>query len=468
MLTGAVMLAQARRTSGRPAGDGRTTEARRLVPQQSTEDRGFSLTLVSPTEAYLVGWQVVGVEPVVPAGDLLEQADFFVNGKLAHTDRSAPYAFQIDFGNEIRQQTIVVRARTLDGRQARVSFISRSADITDSAAGPIVVVPAVVRDASGRPVTGLTVSDFSLLEDGIRQSIVHFDSQPAPVSVLVALYAPGIDAVMRSALLRAATAMADDLPGHHALAFVDGVAEGPSESPPELPAFSHRREAFQARLEHEARSGVAPRDPPGLAETLTGAARGLATRRGGRALVLLTTGGAPRPVPASQMVRVESIAMPAPFAAPESPHVARPPVVQAAVDERPNAAPSGPIFHADSPVQAIPDTASDPQGEALRLALAALRDERVTVHVIVFGADPDDTRSASLRETAEATGGEFVTLGSPDGSDRAFRRIAESLLHRYLISYQPRRPADGISRTIDVRVRRPNLKVQAPRAVGAR
>ena len=112
MLAGTILLQQ---TDAAGAGRGQDgNRPRVLVPQQRSEDRGFALTLTSPVETYLVGWQLVKVEPTVPPGDVLEQADFFIDGRLAHTDRAAPYSFQADFSGEIRQHTIVVRARTVD------------------------------------------------------------------------------------------------------------------------------------------------------------------------------------------------------------------------------------------------------------------------------------------------------------------------------------------------------------------
>ncbi len=428
--------------------------ARPLVAQQRTEDRGFSLTLTSPDEAYLVGPLMVTVEPVVPPGDVLERADFFIDGKLVFTDRVPPYAFQNDFSNEIRQHTIVVRARTLDGREARVSFVSRSADITDSAAGPIEVVPAVVRDSAGRPVADLTVSDFSLLENGVSRPIVHFDSAPAPVSIVVTLHERDLVPGAREDLLRSSAELGNDLPRHHALAFLDGAALSTTPITKEGSAplhFSHDRDEYRERL-GEARRAPRLSRAATLPQLLDAAARGIQNRRGGRALLLLT-GGPPPPPPAPEV----PLGMEESSGAEEPSGAEQPPAADGADATPPPPAGAGPAGAASPQQDSL---------ERLRASLQKLQRARVTINVLLAGnADPDAAEIALLRRSTAETGGEFLMLS--DGSDpqRAFRRIAESLLHRYLISFQPRQPGRPGSRAIDVRVRRPDLQVRAPTAL---
>jgi hypothetical protein len=448
-----------------PAEGGRTVRprpahrSRPLVAQQRTEDRGFSLTLTSPDEAYLVGPQVVTVEPVVPPGDVLERADFFIDGKLVFTDRVPPYAFQNDFSDEIRQHTIVVRARTLDGREARVSFVSRSADITDSAAGPIEVVPAVVRDSAGRPVVDLTVSDFSLLENGVSRPIIHFDSAPAPVSIIVALHDRDLDPDDRNGLLRSVADVGDDLPRHHALAFVDGAALSEPLTQDRATAalpFSHDRDEFRDRI--AARRAV---PAAGGTETLVDllvAAAALGQRRGGRALLLMT-GGPPPPPPPPTLAEAEQEPSGATMnSAEESVQISAPLTARRGEESTPP--------DAAVEVPAAPSDAEVARLQALRDALGALQRARVTINVLLAGnADPDSAEVALLREGAVESGGEFLLLAGDADPQEAFLRVSESLLHRYLISFQPQQPERGGDRAIDVRVRRSDLQVQAPTAL---
>src|SRR6185295_10664005 len=93
---------------------------------------------------------------------------------LVFVDTDEPYSTTFEFGPEIRRHTIEVKALTHEGRRARVSFVSRSADLA-----------AMVRDTAGQPVDRLDVSDFSVTEGTAPQGIVHFLAGPAPTSIAV-------------------------------------------------------------------------------------------------------------------------------------------------------------------------------------------------------------------------------------------------------------------------------------------
>jgi hypothetical protein len=115
---------------------------------------------------------------------------------------------------------------------------------------------------------------------------------------------------------------------------------------------------------------------------------------------------------------------------------------------------------------AAPSDAEVARLQALRDALGALQRARVTINVLLAGnADPDSAEVALLREGAAESGGEFLLLAGDADPQEAFLRVSESLLHRYLISFQPQQPERGGDRAIDVRVRRGDLQVQAPTAL---
>jgi len=448
-----------------PGGAASRPQARPAPPaaaQQGEEDGGFSIVLTGPVESYLAGARTIAVEARLPAGDPLGQVDFFVDGRLACTTRAAPLACEVDFGPEIRSHTIVVRAETRRGRRARVSYVSRSGDVADSASGPIEVVPAVVRDAAGRPVDGLSVSDFALLENGVRRPIVHFDSEPAPVSVAVLLQAPagspaGDAAPLRPSLLRGAGLLAEALPWHHALALLDGVPVDTAGDAAAAagPRFSFDRGEFARWLRLVGTDGRPGRPDP-LAALLSSAAEGLRARRGARALVLLVASLPPDDPPA--VVKPQAPAPPPPVPA------VPPPAPEGEVDGAPAPDPAEP---AAPPAPPAAESAAPPvravarRDEALREALEALRSSRVTLHVVALETH-GGARETALRRAAAETGGEFHVPADAQAIEAACRRISESFLHRYLISYLPDGPPLPAWRSIDVRVTRPDLTVQAP------
>jgi len=101
----------------------------------------------------------------------------------------------------------------------------------------ITIVPVDVRvlDRDGKPVTDLTQADFTLLEDGVPQTIRHFSTRALSAE------APSTEAPLP---LRKATA-ADDLSAQNRRVFLillgRGHMMGPSKELPALEAFLKNR-----------------------------------------------------------------------------------------------------------------------------------------------------------------------------------------------------------------------------------
>lgn len=387
---------------------------------RSIDDSGFSITLASPRVPYLTGRQTIAIEPTIPSGDVVAQVDIFLDGKLSHTMIKPPFSWEADFGEVITRHTIVVTAVTRAGRRARVSFISRSSDLTDVAARSVVIVPAVVRDADGRLVDGLSVSDFTLLENGARQRIVHFDRGPGPVSVAVVARTEGKGREALPALRSAGAAFIEPLPTFHAL----GVLRKPDGSVPRRVDFTYNHDLFGQRLADGGEEAAGPAEQL-LAEDLAAAALGLKSRPGVRVVLLLFATEPPRFGP------------PAPPATdPDAPRRGR---ERAGRDDHPEPA-------------------------TLAGAVDALREARAMLQVIavVPGAGPEDEGPyAALREASEESGGEFVIIPSPAGIENVGRALSDTLLHQYLLSYSPEDPDRQGRRSIDLKVRRADFEVKA-------
>lgn len=424
---------------------------RASAAQRSGDDDGFSMTLAEPREHYLVGVRRIVIEPTLPPGDSVSGVDFFVDGRLVATDRRAPYATEIDFGSDIKRHTIIVTAQTAGGRHAKVSFISRAADLSGDPAVPIALVPALVRDAAGRFVDGLSVGDFVLLENGEPTPILHLDNEPIPQSIVLGVQADADDAA-RAALARGVLGLSDALLSFDSLALLevgDLTGPGPVARPPAreslqiagigrpagaaprpgvLPGAAETAIEFsydRARLETWIGGLAAGSNRRGqsLASVVASATRGLLARPRGRILFLLLAGDTPL------------IGPPAPD----------------------DAAPSGPAAAGQAgPSQAAP---------AVTLAdtLDSFRKTGAILYVVVLGR-AEGSALASLRKVAEESGGEFLVVESGADVEAACRRMSESLQHQYLISYAPSHPEREGWRSITLRSRVSEHVVQARRA----
>ncbi|HEU5181433.1 MAG TPA: VWA domain-containing protein [Candidatus Polarisedimenticolia bacterium] len=162
------------------------SEAEDVVSARS-EDGALALTLEAPRGSFWFGRQEIAVQVQLPSGDRIKTIDFFVDGGLMKTLAEPPYRIQADFGEEIVSHSLVVIAQTGAGRAARLSRISRPAHVDSRVEVSLVTMPVAVIGADGRFVSRLDLSDFTLDEEEVEQTLVHFDRDPTPASVVVAL-----------------------------------------------------------------------------------------------------------------------------------------------------------------------------------------------------------------------------------------------------------------------------------------
>lgn len=145
----------------------------------------------------------------------------------------------------------------------------------------LVLVPVVVRDASGRPVTDLRREDFSLLDEGTPRSLEAFGLEARPVSVILAL---DLSPSMKPYELTAKGA---------AIQFVRGQRKGTAFS---LVVFNEGAYldldfSTDRRKMEDAISAAHPGgELTALFEAVEASARHLATREGARIAVVFTDG----------------------------------------------------------------------------------------------------------------------------------------------------------------------------------
>jgi VWFA-related protein len=145
----------------------------------------------------------------------------------------------------------------------------------------MVLVPVVVRDASGRPVTDLVRSDFTLLEQGEPRELASFGLEDRPVWVILALdTSPSMkphELAVKHAALDFVAAQSEKT-SLALVTFNDGV-------------FLDLDLTGEKRVMAEAIAAVRTGgDSTALLDTLEAVARHLDGRDGGRVAVLFTDG----------------------------------------------------------------------------------------------------------------------------------------------------------------------------------
>jgi hypothetical protein len=260
---------------------------------KSEDDRGFSILLTTPSEAFLAGPRTLHIEAIIPRGDRIEQVDFFLDGKLLATDKKEPYETAADFGRDIRRHTVEVRATTRAGRRARVSLVSRSADMAEGAVVKVMTLPVVAFRGESDYLDDLGVSDFLVSEDGAPRPVIQFAPGPFPASVAIVLGAGGSDPWRD--LTAEVARFARALPGHDAVALIEAPLVGTEAI---AQAFSFDPDAISDRLA----AATAPA-PGGVAARIDAAVAALRERRGPRVIVVVLSmdeaGGAALEEPAA-------------------------------------------------------------------------------------------------------------------------------------------------------------------------
>jgi hypothetical protein len=294
-------------------------------------------------------------------------------------------------------------------------------------------------------VDQLSVGDFVLEEDGVRQTIVQFRSAPSPASIAIA-----VDPALKAATVRAWLAgFLGALPRHQAVALDAGAVSGE-------PPFTFEPESLLSSLgtsEAEAASGA------GLATLIARDASAVQSRRGPRLMLILAAatpvGEEPAGPPAPPNLAPASVALLGARAGAAAADAKKAKALPAAK----KAPPSGAALPGDS---GLPE---DPLAAALEEARRA-----AVVHVVAFPAEGlryDEAKALErlLQESAETSGGRFVEASDPERADAALHELEETIRHQYVLAYMPHPGGKSGWRTLRLTVPRDELTVEAPRAV---
>ena len=146
------------------------------------------LTIVEPDPQTPLAGIVRMRAEVVPAVDV-ERVEFFVNGVPACTAPApAPFACSWDAGDSSEPRIVRVVARFGSGGRLVRSMRARGRPAALFSAGTdVILVPVVVQDRRGRFVDDLTLEDFELFEDGLRQDASFFEAASIPLDLVLAV-----------------------------------------------------------------------------------------------------------------------------------------------------------------------------------------------------------------------------------------------------------------------------------------
>jgi VWFA-related protein len=150
-----------------------------------------TLRLLSPEPGtYVAGVTVLRAE-VQPPSTEVRQVAFFVDGELVCAVQRPPYECRWDAGTALRRRQVRAVATLADGQRLAQSLHTRGESYVDAVVVDAVQVTAVVTDARGQFVKGLTAPRFVVREDGVRQNVSFFASEDAPLELVVAVDVSG-------------------------------------------------------------------------------------------------------------------------------------------------------------------------------------------------------------------------------------------------------------------------------------
>ena len=146
------------------------------------------LTIVEPDPQTPLAGIVRMRAEVVPAADVV-RVEFFVNGVPACTAPApAPFECAWDAGDGSEARIVRVVARFSGGGRLVRSMRARGRPAALFSAGTdVVLVPVVVQDRRRRFVGDLTLEDFELFEDGVRQDASFFQAASIPLDLVLAV-----------------------------------------------------------------------------------------------------------------------------------------------------------------------------------------------------------------------------------------------------------------------------------------
>ncbi|MEJ2085010.1 MAG: VWA domain-containing protein [Acidobacteriota bacterium] len=129
---------------------------------------------------------VVEVVAVAAGDEEVASVEFVVDGVTVAQLSRPPFAIKVDVGDENREHEFRVIARSPEGTTATAVVTTPALAVDDSLEIELQQLYVTVTDA-GRRVLNLQRGDFRIIDDGVQQEIVTFESGEVPITAAVLL-----------------------------------------------------------------------------------------------------------------------------------------------------------------------------------------------------------------------------------------------------------------------------------------
>ena len=166
--------------------------------QDAEQRRGFSIRIVAPAaDAFVLGKTRIAADVRSDGPAELDRVEFLVKDRVVFVDREPPYECVHDFGEESKAWVIRAVAYHREGFSVSDVVVTRKISISAFEEVNRVILWVTVTDRDDQLVADLDGSGFTVLEDGVPQTIREFTLEERPITMAIVLDSSGS---MRDAL----------------------------------------------------------------------------------------------------------------------------------------------------------------------------------------------------------------------------------------------------------------------------
>ncbi len=151
----------------------------------ASQEGDLRVRIASPdNDTYVSGQVVIRAEVDQVGSTAVARVTFKVDGAIVGVREAAPWEVEWDAGDSFAIHIIDVEAVDATGREASATILTRDLEtaVFRAEVSAVLLYVAAV-DGRGRYVADLEVDDFEVFEEGKRQQITSFSSEPRPMVV---------------------------------------------------------------------------------------------------------------------------------------------------------------------------------------------------------------------------------------------------------------------------------------------